>query len=78
MERLSGIDDRATSTIGSTSTRTSRSRERAGGRSGAGVDDQPLEPCLRCGFALPVRMMGCKGGHCPNCGHPYPHGDCSD
>lgn len=36
------------------------------------------EPCLRCGVPLPVRLMGCKGGHCPNCGHPYPHGDCSD
>lgn len=36
------------------------------------------EPCLRCGVPLPTRLMGCKGGHCPNCGHPYPHGDCSD
>ncbi len=36
------------------------------------------EPCLRCGVPLPARLMGCKGGHCPNCGHPYPHGDCSD
>lgn len=36
------------------------------------------EPCLRCGVSLPGRLMGCKGGHCPNCGHPYPHGDCSD
>lgn len=35
-------------------------------------------PCLRCGVPLPLRLMGCKGGHCPNCGHPYPHGDCSD
>lgn len=38
----------------------------------------PRSPCLRCGVPLPVRQMGCKGGHCPNCGHPYPHGDCSD
>lgn len=45
--------------------------------SGAG-DDGPLEPCLRCGVPLPLRQMGCKGGHCPNCAHPYPHGDCSD
>lgn len=37
-----------------------------------------LEPCLHCGTPLPVRLYGCKGGHCPNCGHPYPHGDCSD
>jgi len=36
------------------------------------------EPCLHCGFGVPVRLMGCKGGHCPNCRHPYPHGDCSD
>lgn len=36
------------------------------------------EPCLRCGVPLSRRMMGCKGGHCPNCSHPYPHGDCSD
>ncbi len=43
-----------------------------------GADDGPREPCLRCGVPLPLRQMGCKGGHCPNCGHPYPHGDCSD
>lgn len=47
----------------------------AGKRAG---DDEETEPCLRCGVPLPVRLMGCKGGHCPNCGHPYPHGDCSD
>lgn len=41
-------------------------------------DGEETEPCLRCGVPLPVRLMGCKGGHCPNCGHPYPHGDCSD
>lgn len=46
------------------------------GSDGAGRDE--TEPCLRCGVPLPVRLMGCKGGHCPNCGHPYPHGDCSD
>ncbi|MDX1394088.1 MAG: MBL fold metallo-hydrolase [Gemmatimonadota bacterium] len=37
-----------------------------------------MEPCLHCGTRLPLRLFGCKGGHCPNCGHPYPHGDCSD
>lgn len=37
-----------------------------------------VEPCLSCGVPLSRRLMGCKGGHCPNCGHPYPHGDCSD
>jgi len=36
------------------------------------------EPCLRCGSSVPARRMGCRAGHCPNCGHPYPHGDCSD
>lgn len=39
---------------------------------------EAAEPCLRCGVLLLSRLMGCKGGHCPNCGHPYPHGDCSD
>jgi len=37
-----------------------------------------MEPCLHCGTPLPLRLFGCKGGHCPTCGHPYPHGDCSD
>ncbi len=37
-----------------------------------------MEPCLHCGTPLPLRLYGCKGGHCHNCGHPYPHGDCSD
>lgn len=36
------------------------------------------EPCLRCGVPISRRLMGCKGGHCPNCAYPYPHGDCSD
>lgn len=45
---------------------------------GAADDGEETEPCLRCGVPLPVRLMGCKGGHCPNCAHPYPHGDCSD
>jgi len=51
-------------------------RETRGGRK---VEIGPgLEPCFRCGVPLPVRRMGCRGGHCPNCDHPYPHGDCSD
>lgn len=37
-----------------------------------------LEPCRHCGHPLLPRSAGCKGGHCPECGHPYPHGDCSD
>lgn len=37
-----------------------------------------LEPCRHCGTPLPKRLAGCKGGHCPVCSHPYPHGDCSD
>lgn len=36
------------------------------------------EPCQRCGAPLSPRISGCKAGHCPHCGHPYPHGDCSD
>lgn len=36
------------------------------------------EPCLRCGEPIPPRVEGCRAGHCPNCGSPYPHGDCSD
>lgn len=52
--------------------------ERLVGGGGDADDGEEREPCLRCGVPLPVRLMGCKGGHCPNCGHPYPHGDCSD
>lgn len=54
-----------------------RRRPAAEARAGREGGDRP-EPCLRCGVAIPARLMGCKGGHCPNCGHPYPHGDCSD
>ena len=39
---------------------------------------EETSPCLRCEWPLPVRLMGCHGGRCPNCGHNYPHGDCSD
>jgi predicted RNA-binding Zn-ribbon protein involved in translation (DUF1610 family) len=35
------------------------------------------EPCQRCGFVVPPKLMGCKNP-CPNCGTVYPHGDCSD
>ena len=41
-------------------------------------EGEATEPCLRCGVPVSRRLMGCRGGHCPNCGHPYPHGDCSD
>jgi len=34
--------------------------------------------CLACGFVGSRRPRGCKAGHCANCGHPYPLGDCSD
>jgi len=43
-----------------------------------GAGGRSTEPCLHCGHPVPARLMGCKGGHCPNCRHPYPHGDCSD
>ncbi len=36
------------------------------------------EPCQSCGAPLSPRIAGCTAGHCPHCGHPYPHGDCSD
>ncbi len=36
------------------------------------------EPCLNCGAPLSGRIVGSKAGRCPHCGHPYPHGDCSD
>lgn len=58
-----------------------RSREPRGEISGSTrgeLDEREEEPCFRCGVPIPLRQMGCKGGHCPNCGHPYPHGDCSD
>ena len=35
------------------------------------------QPCQRCGFLVPPKLMGCKNP-CPNCGTVYPHGDCSD
>jgi hypothetical protein len=34
--------------------------------------------CLRCEHVVVERPRGCKAGHCANCGHPYPLGDCSD
>lgn len=34
--------------------------------------------CLRCSHRVGDRPRGCKAGHCTNCGHPYPLGDCSD
>jgi hypothetical protein len=40
--------------------------------------EEELKPCLRCEWPLTSQVMGCRGGRCPNCGHIYPHGDCSD
>ena len=37
----------------------------------------PDPRCLRCGAPVPDRP-GCRARPCPNCGHPYPLGDCSD
>ncbi len=54
-----------------------RARNAPAPRSSVG-GEAPVEPCLHCGAPVPFRWMGCKGGHCPNCRHPYPHGDCSD
>lgn len=41
------------------------------------VPDSDSRVCLRCGFAVPARLMGCKNP-CANCGFVYPLGDCSD
>ena len=49
-----------------------------GSEPGSARNVTEVEPCLHCGVPLSLRLYGCKGGHCPNCGHPYPHGDCSD
>lgn len=56
----------------------SRGEVRAASGRGGEPDTPATEPCLHCGHPVAVRLMGCKGGHCPNCRHPYPHGDCSD
>ena len=50
---------------------------------GIGERRGPLEAerkqlCLHCGHPASDRPRGCKSGHCRNCGHPYPLGDCSD
>jgi hydroxyacylglutathione hydrolase len=36
-----------------------------------------VNACLKCGFPVKGRPWGCKNP-CPNCGHVYPLGDCSD
>jgi hypothetical protein len=36
------------------------------------------QSCLHCGHPVRERPRGCKAGHCPNCRHPYPLGNCSD
>ena len=33
--------------------------------------------CVRCGYPVPERPLGCRWP-CPNCGFLYPRGDCSD
>jgi predicted RNA-binding Zn-ribbon protein involved in translation (DUF1610 family) len=33
--------------------------------------------CVRCGYPVPDRPLGCRWP-CPNCGFLYPQGDCSD
>jgi hypothetical protein len=33
--------------------------------------------CVRCGYAIPDLVMGCKAP-CRNCRFLYPAGDCSD
>jgi glyoxylase-like metal-dependent hydrolase (beta-lactamase superfamily II) len=36
-----------------------------------------INACLRCGAEVQPKPWGCKNP-CPNCGHAYPLGDCSD
>ena len=36
-----------------------------------------VNACLKCGFPVKGKPWGCKNP-CPNCGHVYPLGDCSD
>jgi hydroxyacylglutathione hydrolase len=36
-----------------------------------------VNACLKCGFPVRGKPWGCKNP-CPNCGHVYPLGDCSD
>lgn len=33
--------------------------------------------CIRCGYPVPERPLGCKWP-CDNCGFLYPQGTCSD
>ena len=45
---------------------------------GGAIKAKRQKQCLRCEYPVPDRPLGCKGGQCANCGHPYPLGDCSD
>jgi glyoxylase-like metal-dependent hydrolase (beta-lactamase superfamily II) len=36
-----------------------------------------IDACLKCGAEVQPKPWGCKNP-CPNCGHVYPLGDCSD
>jgi hypothetical protein len=36
-----------------------------------------VNACLKCGAPVRGKPWGCKNP-CPNCGHVYPLGDCSD
>jgi len=36
-----------------------------------------VNACLKCGYPVRGKPWGCKNP-CPNCGHVYPLGDCSD
>jgi len=47
-------------------------------RSNPFVKLQPgINACLRCGAEVRTKPWGCRNP-CPNCGHVYPLGDCSD
>jgi predicted RNA-binding Zn-ribbon protein involved in translation (DUF1610 family) len=36
-----------------------------------------VDACLKCGAEVRPKPWGCTNP-CPNCGHVYPLGDCSD
>jgi hypothetical protein len=44
---------------------------------GGGTAAEGAPACLRCGFPVEPKPLGCKNP-CPNCGFTYPLGDCSD
>lgn len=55
---------------------TTVARERAANPFLLGLSPEPR--CVKCGAPVPEPPRGCRRRACPNCGHAYPLGDCSD